>query len=1632
MRRAFKPAIVSAVILLPQSALAQDTQEERDVGFIQGLIEDNLSGAGRTVIIEGFEGALSSRATIDEMTIADDEGIWFRAEGLVLDWDRSALLGGRIDISEMSADLLHMVRPPNTEEEPVTAEATPFEFALPDLPVGVSVDQIEAEQIILGAPLLGEELVFSLNGTVALSGGEGSANIVAQRLEGPAGLFEINGSYSNDSRILGLNVRLAEDEGGLTSRILGLPDDPSVALTLEGTGPIDDYTANLSIATAEVERIAGTFGFVIQDGAQDLRLDVRGDVNALIETDYAEFFGPDVRLAFQGGRNAEGALSLTALELNARALDLTGSGRIGADGWPETLNLSGQVASRDGSDVQLPVGGGDTFVQRADIEFTFDAASGDQWTTRFDARDFAQPGLSLSNLVLSGGGTISQGSDTVESAVTGDLRYEARGLVLADAALAEALGADISGQLTFAQQGDAPFDISALTLTGPGIEISAEAQIDTSDGVIVDTNLDLDARNLARFGALTGLDLNGAAEASVAGRILPLDGIFDVVIDGETTDLAIGIDALDPLIGGTGDLILAAARDTEGTRLERLSLTTPEVELTARADIQSARTDATFDLTIRDIALSVPELSGTARLSGTAALAGDASGTVVTELRMPGTTADITALLASPAVGGAVTLDVAAEVADLAPYSDIAGLDLGGSTTLAINGTAARDGSAADLDLVLGTNDLAIGIPQADRLLRGTGSLTSTLIRDGEEMRLDDLTLRTPALSLLSDVALTNGDVAADLNLTLRNVADVVDGLSGAATLAGTVERSADGVINADLDATGPGEAVLDLLATLSGDTEGQPLTAQLNATVADLGAYSALAGQTLGGSVDADITVDVASVAELMSNPIAANFSLTARDLRLAERSLPGRLTLNGTAERTGDGTLSADARINGPGEATIRLTNGSLSADGNAAGEFAAAIADLRPYSSVAGQSLAGSLGINAGGTLRTDLSVFDAEFDVEGQNLSVGGTALSGGIDLTGSALRQQDGFTDLAVSGTAPGNADLTLTARGTDGLQADLDLRVETLAAYAGLAGRPLSGAVDVQVEGTVSPGDFAFDLGVSGQTSNLNVGVDAVTDLLRGTGTINGQIRRDASGALFARNLDVAYPNIQAQADLTQRDGGTDGTFSARLADVGLFTDELSGPASAQGNASILPSGGTRLDIAATGPGGTRADVAGSIAANGNLALTINGAAPLGLANGFIEPRRLSGDATFDLAVNGPPALSSVNGTIRLANGRLAAPNFNQALEDINGSVRLTGQNAQLDIGANLEAGGRITISGPVELGGSLNAGLRVAAQGLVLRDPSLYETTADALITVNGPLSGGALISGNVEIGPTEVQVPSSTASALGPLPQVTHIGAPSDVRRTLDRAGLSISGVEVSSSGGSSTPLGLDILVNAPSRIFIRGRGLDAELGGQLRITGDTNQIIPIGQFELIRGRIDILQQRFQLDEGGAFLQGSFDPFVRLVASTEARDGTEVRIIVDGPATAPEVRFESSPDLPQDEVLARLIFGRDLSSISPVQAVQLAAAVSTLAGNSSGGLLDSFRQNTGLDDFDITTDEDGNAAVRAGAYISENVYTDVTVGTENTEINLNLDLTDDITVTGSTGTNGDTSIGIFFERDY
>jgi translocation and assembly module TamB len=185
---------------------------------------------------------------------------------------------------------------------------------------------------------------------------------------------------------------------------------------------------------------------------------------------------------------------------------------------------------------------------------------------------------------------------------------------------------------------------------------------------------------------------------------------------------------------------------------------------------------------------------------------------------------------------------------------------------------------------------------------------------------------------------------------------------------------------------------------------------------------------------------------------------------------------------------------------------------------------------------------------------------------------------------------------------------------------------------------------------------------------------------------------------------------------------------------------------------------------------------------------------------------------------------------------------------------------------------------------------------------------------------------------------------------------------------------------------------------------------------------------------GRIEVLGRRFEFTRGQITFAGDLMPFVDFAATTRAADAT-VTLNVLGPADDPEIHFTSSPDMPEEEIISRLLFERGVGTLSPLQAAQLVSAVAQLTGAvGSGGILGRIRQATGLDDIDIRQTATGGTAVGVGRRINEKLRLGVEAGTDSASgrVVIDLDLTDTLKARGEAGQDGSGSIGLTYEREY
>lgn len=808
--------------------------------------------------------------------------------------------------------------------------------------------------------------------------------------------------------------------------------------------------------------------------------------------------------------------------------------------------------------------------------------------------------------------------------------------------------------------------------------------------------------------------------------------------------------------------------------------------------------------------------------------------------------------------------------------------------------------------------------------------------------------------------------------------------------------------------------------AAISGLATGLQTSGRIAISTADFARYAPLAGLPLSGSGNANISGTFTPLSGAFDGTITASGRNLGLGTAEIDNLLKGqsRLTADLVRDETGITlrALSLNAQtLTATATGTIATDATNLDAD--------LAFADL----SVLGPSYSGQLTAKA--TTRGPLATTTFTLDGTGTALGIGtpeiDNLLSGTSSISASGQRREGGIDLTSLALTAQ---NLTATIAGridpTQGHLLTANLQFPNLS----VLGPSYSGALTAKAgfAGTPTSGQITLD----GTASNLGLGQPELNRILAGRSTVSAvlQIKDNLIQIDRAR---VENPQITASATGTVSGTQRNLDVNARLSNLALILPDFPGPVTVTGDVTQSTTG-TTLDLRATGPGGINATTTGTISADYRRAnLAINGTAQAGLANVVIDPGSLSGALNFDLALNGPLALSSLSGRTTLSAGRYASPDLPFAITDLAGIATITNGRANIDGSAAISTGGQLQINGSVAATPPFNADLSATLSNVTLRDARLFQTRANGTITLQGPLTGGAKVAGRIALIETEIRVPNGNFVGTGSLPGLVHVGESAASRQTRLFAGL-IAGANGTGPTGTTRAFPLDLEISAPNRLFVRGRGLDAELGGTLRLRGTTANIMPDGAFSLIRGRLDILGKRLNLSEAELRLTGNFEPDLRILASNES-DGITSSVLVEGNATDPKVSFTSNPQLPEEEVLSRLLFGRALNTLSAFQAAQLASAVATLAGRGGEGLMAKLRRGFGLDDFDVTTAEDGTASLTAGKYISENTYTEIEVDQQGrSTITLNLDVNDNLTVRGSLGSDGQTGIGVFLEKDY
>ena len=954
-------------------------------------------------------------------------------------------------------------------------------------------------------------------------------------------------------------------------------------------------------------------------------------------------------------------------------------------------------------------------------------------------------------------------------------------------------------------------------------------------------------------------------------------------------------------------------------------------------------------------------------------------------------------------------------------------------------------GDAVKGKLRLGRLDLAAFSPLAGRPLGGQVSADADIDMTAAMMRVAG---RGSSIGVQTGIA-------------------AIDGLlKGPAELAGSVERGADGVIVVEDAQLKAKDATLAVAGRI--DRSAADLTAQLS--LSDLALIDARVSGAAKAKASFSGTLERLNLTSELTLAAGSAMGKPIRDLAVTVKAQDltgapsGDLTLAGRiADKRAQGLVRfASLGDKGYRFETIDLAVGAnraegglaLTADGLIDGTLKVAADDLADLSALALTPLSGKLS--------ADVTLAPAEGK---QDMAI--KARAAGLRVAGNAIGKAsvDGtLRDVLGLPLFDGTLDVSdVTASG---------VRVERAKLAAEGSGQMSALSLDAIVDGTSIKGEGK--VAIAGRVTTLDLSALSLTKgAMRATLADPARIRV-SDGNVIIDNFALATG--KGRASVSGKAGSESLALDVKLtrlplslARLGGYDDDLGGtldgtirisgrPQAPDGRYEIAIANLSTPDIVRSGAGafditvegdvkGGRAGLAmliknprledmrvrGAIGiTQSTLDLSARGAVDLTLANAFLAAsgNRLAGKAQVNATVTGKFTAPVVKGTVRLSDGRFDDLVNGVTITKISGDIAGDGRSLVLQsISGQTVNGGKVSLKGRVTVDptAGIPADIDVAFDNAALVTSETARLIADGQVQAKGPLLSRPKITGRVAIRRLDINLPDRFSGAAKPI-EVRHVGAPAG--KKLAGAKRSLEKKSKERAAGTGFVADLDVTLSAPNGIFVRGMGLEAELGGDLTVRGTSAAPRSQGGFATKRGRFEGLGQRLDLTKGLIAFNGSLDPELDFVAQTES-EGIIAKVLITGPASEPKIAFGSTPTLPQDEVVSRLLFNRSAGELSLGQAAQLAQTIAQFSG-SGPGALDKMRRSLGVDSLDVGTENGGEVGL--GKRLNDRIYLGVKQGAQpnSSKVTIDVDITKNIRAQGATGADGSTEVGIGAEWDY
>ncbi len=402
--------------------------------------------------------------------------------------------------------------------------------------------------------------------------------------------------------------------------------------------------------------------------------------------------------------------------------------------------------------------------------------------------------------------------------------------------------------------------------------------------------------------------------------------------------------------------------------------------------------------------------------------------------------------------------------------------------------------------------------------------------------------------------------------------------------------------------------------------------------------------------------------------------------------------------------------------------------------------------------------------------------------------------------------------------------------------------------------------------------------------------------------------------------------------------------------------------------------------------------------------------------------RSLSGQVQTEGTLAGTLADPKALGQITVANGRFDDGVTGLTLRQA--ALRASFDDDQINVSdarAVDGQGGQVIGSGRISLERNGVSSFRMILRGFRLIDNEQATASASGEATIARAANGRVRLSGDLAIDRADVAARLPTPSGVVPM-DVVEKNRPAELIATLPvqrRRGVGWD---------------LDVNLSAPRRVFLRGQGLDMELSLDAHVGGTTSDPDLSGTARIVRGDYQFAGRRFEFDQDSVVYLSSRPAGVRLDLTATREDPSLTAVVrIRGTAARPEITFTSNPSLPNDEVLSQVLFGRSASQLSPLEAAQLASALSSFSRGGGFDVIGNLRTFAGLDRLALGGGDERGVTVSGGKYLTDDVYLELTGGgREGSSAQVEWRVRRNLSVLSRIGGQGGSRLAVRWRRDY